>query len=158
MRLPASLHLGPGSLQQPPDAGQVVDLEAEVVHAGRVRRDGVRDEVELDAGVGGGEPDPAEVGDLGRHRHLVDAEDTGVEAPDRVGLTLGEGRGDVLQSEHGPSLPRRAQRPSIPSARSNAARAASPGVSPYSSTHAPKGRPPMNMYQPPELWARGPSQ
>ena len=135
MRLPASRTSRARALEHAPHARQVVNLEAEVVDARRVRGDVVRDEVQLDAGVAGREPDPAEVGDLRGHRHLVEAEHPAVEGADRVGAPGGEGHGDVLEAEHAASVPRRAQPPSIPSARSRAARAASAGVSPYSSTH-----------------------
>ena len=71
-------------------------------------------------------------------------------------LPLGEGHGDVLEAAHAPERTRGSAAEQAPLGPRSAARAASPGVSPYSITHAPNGSPPMNMYQPPESWARGP--
>ena len=132
MRAAGVAHLGAGVAQVRGHGREVVHLEAEVVRPRRVGGDRVRDEVQLDALVGRGEPDPAQVRDLGRHRHLGDAEHAGVEGADRAGLALGEGRGDMLEAEHVLRLAaRRAGQPrSRVSARPRAARAAAPGVSP----------------------------
>ena len=113
MRWPGSITVAP-PLQALAHGRQVVHLQAEVVLARRVGLQIARDEVQLHRPVVGGEPDPAKVGHLGRHRGGREREGHTVEASDRLLRAGGEGRGDMLETGHPPSLPLRVARPAPP--------------------------------------------